>query len=445
MRRGPGGEDLAVGGFPVTELDPLGGTPSVRRAEASRAPRCRFCRAALTETFVDLGVSPLANSYLDPDELGRGERFYPLHAYICSECLLVQLEEFEAPEAIFGEYAYFSSYSDSWLEHARRYARMAVQRFALDEDSFILEVASNDGYLLRHFRERGLAVLGVEPATNVAEASRRRGIPTLERYFGEELAGELVADGRSADLVVANNVLAHVPDLNGFVAGLRTVLRPRGVLTLEFPHLLRLIEENQFDTIYHEHFSYFSFLTAERVLASHRLTIFDVEQIPTHGGSLRVYARREEDESKAVQSAVGELLEVERKAGLDRLEGYRGFEARVRLTKRNLLRFLLDARERGNSVVGYGAPAKGNTLLNYCGIRTDLLDYTVDRSPHKQGRYLPGTRIPIYPPARLAETRPDYVLILPWNLRDEITGKMAHVRDWGGRFVVPVPELEILP
>jgi SAM-dependent methyltransferase len=393
---------------------------------------------------VDLGASPLANSYLEPEDLGKAESFYPLCVYVCGECFLVQLPEEEKPEAIFSDYAYFSSYSESWLRHAENYAQAMIERFGLGAGHQVVEIASNDGYLLRWFKERGIPVLGVEPAKNVAEAAAAAGIPTLVKFFGEATARELVSQGTRADLLVGNNVLAHVPDLNDFVAGLKVLLAPTGVLTMEFPHLLRLMEADQFDTIYHEHYSYFSFTTVRKVFAAHRFALFDVEELPTHGGSLRIYARHEEDGSKPVGERVGDLLVREEVSRLKCLETYRSFAERVRRVKRGLLRFLIQAKEEGKSIAGYGAPAKGNTLLNYCGVRTDFLDYTVDRNPHKQGRYLPGTRIPVHAPDRLRETRPDYVLILPWNLKEEIVEQMADVRSWGGRFVVAVPEVRVL-
>ncbi len=407
------------------------------------ARRCRFCAAPLATTFVDLGVSPLANSYLREEDLARGETFYPLHVFVCDACLLVQLEEFASPEAIFSDYAYLSSVSESWLEHCRRYAEAAIARFGLGPSSLVVEVASNDGYLLRWFKDRGVRVLGVEPAANVAKLAESRGIPTLARFFGTELAQQLRSEGTRADLLAGNNVLAHVPDLNDFVRGLATLLADRGVLTMEFPHVMRLMAGTQFDTIYHEHFSYFSFAVAVRVFAAHGLEVFDVDELTTHGGSLRVYAKHAGSEAHATTGNVGRLLAAERAAGLDRIETYRGFEAKVRRTKRSLLSFLIASKERGVSTVGYGAPAKGNTLLNYCGVRTDLVDYTVDMSPLKQGRFLPGTRIPIHAPDKLRETRPDYVLILPWNLKEEIAGQIAYVHDWGGQLVVPIPRVEV--
>jgi SAM-dependent methyltransferase len=408
------------------------------------AGSCRFCAAPLTLSFADLGMSPPSNSYLGAGELNRMERFYPLHAWVCAECFLVQLEQFETPEQIFSEYAYFSSYSDSWLAHARIYAERMSRRLSLDRSSFVIEIASNDGYLLQYFVALGIPVLGVEPAANVAVEAQRKGVPTLVKFFGTRTATELADSGRKADLIVGNNVLAHVPDLNDFVQGLARLLKPEGVATMEFPHLLRLMAENQFDTIYHEHFSYFSFLVVQRVFAAHGLTLFDVDEIPTHGGSLRIYARHAANENFAVSPKVNELHQRELAAGLEDAHTYRAFAEQVKMTKRRLLRFLVDARDAGKRVVGYGAPAKGNTLLNYCGVRTDLLEFTVDRSPHKQGRYLPGVHIPILAPEAIMSAKPDYLLILPWNLKEEIVEQMAGVRSWGGRFVVPIPEVKVL-
>lgn len=405
---------------------------------------CRFCSAPLSQVFVDLGAQPLANSYLEPEDLRKAEAFLPLCVYVCGECFLVQLPEEERPEAIFSDYAYFSSYSESWLRHAETYAVAMVKRFGLGAAHKVIEVASNDGYLLRWFAERGIPVQGIEPAGNVAEAAVAAGIPTLVKFFGTATARELVAAGTRADLLVGNNVLAHVPDLNDFVAGLKILLAPTGVLTMEFPHLLRLMAEDQFDTIYHEHYSYFSFATVRQVFAAHGLTLFDVEELPTHGGSLRIYARHDGDSSQPVGERVADLLAREEAAGLSRLETYRSFDERVRRVKRSFLQFLIQAKDEGRSIAGYGAPAKGNTLLNYCGVRTDFLDFTVDRSPHKQGRFLPGSRVPIHGPDRLREARPDYVLILPWNLKEEIMEQMSDVRSWGGRFVVAIPEVKIL-
>ena len=403
---------------------------------------CRHCSAPLERTFCDLGTSPLANSYLRDEDLGRAEKFYPLHAFVCGTCYLVQLQEFETPEAIFGDYAYFSSYSTSWLEHARLYTEEMIERFQLGSSSQVIEVASNDGYLLQYFVTKHVPVLGIEPAANVAAVAEQKGIRSLVQFFGTSTATALAADGVRADLLLGNNVLAHVPDLNDFVRGLKIVLKPSGVVTMEFPHLLRLMAETQFDTIYHEHFSYFSFLTVVRVFAAHGLRMFDVQQLPTHGGSLRIFATHDENRSHAVSPAVEALLEDERVAGLDRLETYESFAEHARRTKRRLLTFLVDAKERGKTVVGYGAPAKGNTLLNYCGVGTDFIDYTVDRSPHKQNTYLPGSRVPVFHPDRVRETKPDYLLILPWNLEREIKQQMAHIREWGGTFVVPIPEVK---
>ncbi len=406
---------------------------------------CRFCGHELRHSFADLGMSPLANSYVKPEQLKDMEPFYPLHAYVCEHCLLVQLEEFETPSHIFSDYAYFSSYSDSWLAHAKRYVDMATERFGLGAKSHVVEIASNDGYLLQYFKEKGVPVLGVEPAANVAEAAKAKGIPSVVKFFGVQTAKELAEQGKQADLAIGNNVLAHVPDLNDFVGGLEILLKPTGVVTMEFPHLMRLMAEHQFDTIYHEHFSYFSFLTVERVFAKHGLTLFDVEELPTHGGSLRIYGRHADaaGTALAVTERVERLKAEERRRGFDKLESYLSFEPAVKATKCGLLEFLIRAQREGKRVVGYGAPAKGNTLLNYCGVRTDFLDYTVDRSLQKQGCYLPGTHIPIYDPSRIAETKPDYVLILPWNLKEEIMQQMAHIRDWGGRFVTAIPEIEV--
>ena len=405
---------------------------------------CRFCARPLDTPVVDLGMSPLANAYLKPEDLGRPETFYPLATYLCTGCYLLQLPEVQKPEEIFSDYAYFSSYSDSWLAHARAYAQEMVASLGLGPQSRVVEIASNDGYLLRYFRDQGVPVLGVEPAANVAAAAREAGIPTRVEFFGTAAAERMVAEGLTADLLVGNNVLAHVPGLNDFVAGLKRVLAPRGVLTMEFPHLLRLIQEDQFDTIYHEHYSYLSLATVREVFAAHGLTLFDVRELPTHGGSLRIFARHADDASRPVTPAVDALAAREEGTGLRKLSTYRDFAQRVYRVKRNLLQFLIDAKRQGRTVAGYGAPAKGNTLLNYCGIRTDFLDYTVDRSPHKQGCYLPGTRIPIHGPERIAATRPDYLLILPWNLKTEIMAQMAAIREWGGRFVVAVPDLEVL-
>jgi len=405
---------------------------------------CRFCRAPLTRSFADLGMSPLANAYIKPEKLHATEAFYPLHAYVCERCLLVQLEEFETPQHIFDDYRYFSSYSASWLRHAERYTEDMIERFGVDRSWQVMEIASNDGYLLQYFKRRDIPVLGIEPAANVAQVAQDNGIATVVKFFDTATADELAAAGHRADLLIGNNVLAHVPALNDFVRGLKRVLNARGIVTMEFPHLLRLIVENQFDTIYHEHFSYFSLLTVETIFKAHGLVLFDVEELRTHGGSLRIYARHAEDEARAVSPRVDELRRKETAAGLTDMKTYDEFAIHVKQTKRKLLELLIDIKARGKRIVGYGAAAKGNTLLNYCGIRNDFLDYTVDISPHKQGTYLPGTRVPIYAPDKVAETRPDYVLILPWNLKHEITEQMAHIRQWGGQFVVPIPEAAIV-
>lgn len=410
---------------------------------ATATKACRFCGAGIRKTFVDLGMSPLCETYPGPAEINRGETYFPLHVYVCGHCFLVQLDQYESAENIFGDYLYFSSYSDSWLRHSENYCNMMIRRLGLNEQSFVVEVASNDGYLLQYFVQRNVPVLGIEPAANVAKVAVEKGVPSLVRFFGVELAEELVASGPSADLILGNNVLAQVPDLNDFVEGLKIMLKPHGVLTLEFPHLLRLIEHNEFDTIYHEHFSYFSLHTTERILQAHGLRLFDVDELPSHGGSLRVYACRSEDQTHVRQANVGKVIGDEEAAGLDSLAGYVSFAQQVKQTKLALLDFLVNAARQGKSVAGYGAPGKSATLLHYCGIGRDLIDYTVDRSPHKQGRFLPGTHIPIYHPDRILETRPDYVVILPWNLKREIMQQLQYIREWGGRFVIPIPTLTV--
>ena len=404
---------------------------------------CRFCAAPLEIVFADLGMSPLANSYLTPEQANGMEPFYPLRAYVCSQCFLVQLEQFETPDHIFSDYAYFSSYSTSWLEHSKRYAEQMIERFGFGADSQVVELASNDGYLLQYFRDRGVPVLGIEPAANVAKVAEENGIPTLVEFFGREVAGAQAAKGQ-ADLLLGNNVLAHVPDLNDFVGGMKILLRPGGVITMEFPHLMRLIDDNQFDTIYHEHFSYFSFLTVRRVFAAHGITLFDVEELPTHGGSLRIYGAHDDDTGKPETDRARELAERERQAGFEELDTYRAYARGVQGEKRSILSFLIDLKGQGRSIAGYGAPAKGNTMLNFCGVGTDFLDYTVDLNPHKQGHFLPGSHIPIYAPDHLRETTPDIVLILPWNLREEITGQHAYIREWNGRFAARSPQMRLL-
>ena len=404
---------------------------------------CRFCSHSLKQTFVDLGMSPLSNAYLKLEQINCAEKFYPLHTYVCENCFLVQLEEFETPDRIFSDYAYFSSYSDTWLSHAQNYTELMIERFGFNSNSQIIEIASNDGYLLQYFYQKGIPVLGIEPAANVAKVAEEKGIPSLVKFFGVSTAKDLVSEGKQADLLLGNNVLAHVPDLNDFVAGMKVILKPNGVLTMEFPHVLQLILQNQFDTIYHEHFSYFSFLTVEKIFATHGLTLFDVEELSTHGGSLRIYGKHSEADVE-ISDGVTKLKAKEIQAGLNQMETYLGFAEQVKSIKRDLLSFLINAKNQGKSIVGYGAPAKGNTLLNYCGIRTDLIDYVVDRSPYKQGLFLPGTHIPISHPDQVKETKPDYLLILPWNIKGEIMEQMAHIREWGGQFVVPIPQVEVI-
>jgi SAM-dependent methyltransferase len=389
-------------------------------------------------------MSPLCQTHIEPADLNQMEPFYPLHAYVCGECFLVQVDEFVSPDEIFSDYAYLSSYSDSWVEHARRYVEMISDRLGLGASSQVVEIASNDGYLLQHFVAKAVPCLGVEPAANVAEIARDKGIETEVCFFGEDSAKRIASEYRKADLILGNNVLAHVPNLHDFVQGLKELLAEGGAVTMEFPHLLKLMQLNQFDTIYHEHFSYLSLFVVEKVFASHGLTLYDVEELPTHGGSIRIYARHAQDESKTVTEAIEGLRAREFEAGLDDLATYARFTEQVKETKRTLLDFLIGARREAKTIAGYGAPGKGNTLLNYCGIREDFLDYTVDRNPLKQGRYTPGTRIPILPPEKLRETKPDYILILPWNLKEEISKQHAYVADWGGRFVVPIPKVEVL-
>ncbi len=430
----------------TTIVDSIKAVPGQRNAgtkDKTSGSFCRFCRAPLTVNFVDLGMSPLCESYLSAEQLNAMEPFYPLHVFVCGQCFLVQLEEYVQPESIFSEYAYFSSYSSSWLQHSKRYTQDIAKRFGLGANDLVVELASNDGYLLQYFVEQKIPVLGIEPAANVAKVAVEKGVSTLVRFFGTELARELAASGKRPNVLLGNNVLAQVPDLNDFVEGMKILLKPDGIITMEFPHLLRLIEENQFDTIYHEHFSYFSFLTSESIFAAHGLTLFDVEELPTHGGSLRIYARHAEDHSKPVMPRVEELRRREQEAGLNHLDRYASFEENVRETKRKLLEFLIRVRREGNKVVGYGAPGKGNTLLNYCGIRTDFLEFTVDRNPYKHGKFLPGTHIPILPPEQIQAARPDFVFILPWNLKDEIMEQLSFIREWNGKFIVPIPEVRV--
>jgi SAM-dependent methyltransferase len=407
-------------------------------------PTCRFCSAALEAVFADLGMSPMANSYVPPERANAMEPFYPLKAWVCGECKLVQLEEYETPEEIFSDYAYFSAYSSSWLAHCERYVEAMVERFGFDGSSQVVEIASNDGYLLQYFVQRGVPVLGIEPAANVVPAAEERGVPTLVEFFGVQTARSVAAE-RKADLLLGNNVLAHVPDINDFVRGMKILLAEGGVITMEFPHLLRLVEEVQWDTIYHEHFSYLSFGTVSRIFAAHGLKLWDVEEIPTHGGSLRIYGAHDDDDAKAMTDRARELLAREAAAGFDDIATYTAFNERVRSDKRDILEFLIEHKRQGRRIVGYGAAAKGNTLLNYCGVREDFLDYAVDLNPHKQDHLLPGTHIPIRSPDVLRDDRPDIVLILPWNIREEIVEQHAYVREWGGRFAARAPELRLLP
>jgi predicted TPR repeat methyltransferase len=415
-------------------------------AALTAAPKpgcCRFCGVRLEHTVVDLGMSPLCESYVSADRLNCVEPFYPLHVWVCSECFLVQVEEYVTGEEIFTDYAYFSSYSESWLAHSKRYVDQMIEQLHLTPESRVIEVASNDGYLLQYFVHRGIPVLGIEPAANVAKVAEEKGVPTLIKFFGRETARELVASGDRADLLLGANVLAQVHDLNDFVAGLQILLAPGGTITIEFPHVMRMIDGNQFDTIYHEHFSYFSLYSAERIFAAHGLAIYDVEELPTHGGSLRIYARHADEDHRPETQRLADVRQRELDAGVATVGYYASFEGRVRETKRRLLATLIDIKQRGQRVVAYGAPGKGNTLLNYCGIRDDFVDFTVDRSPHKQGKFLPGTRIPVLHPDRLREARPDYVLILPWNIKDEIMAQLSSIREWGGQFLVPIPEARV--
>jgi hypothetical protein len=428
----------------VTDTDSSTAPRTPARA-AAEGNACRFCGTVLRHTFVDLGMSPLCESYLSAEQLNHMEPFYPLEVFVCEKCFLVQLQEYVSAESIFSEYAYFSSYSESWLAHAKTYTAEMIERFALGSNSQVVEVASNDGYLLQYFVAAGIPAFGIEPAANVAAVAIKRGVPTLVRFFNRQSAAQLAAEGKKADLLLGNNVLAQVPDVNSFVAGLQVLLKPNGVITMEFPHLMSLMEQSQLDTIYHEHFSYFSLLSAEKIFSAAGLALFDVELLPTHGGSLRVYACHKEDHSKGESSRLLSLRAKEEAAGLSRLESYGAFADRVKETKYALLEFLIGARREGKQVAGYGAPGKGNTLLNYCGIRSDLLAYTVDRNPYKQGKFLPGSHIPIHSPEHIGETRPDYVLILPWNLRDEIMQQLAFIREWGGKFVVPIPSVRVYP
>lgn len=405
---------------------------------------CRFCGNQLNTTFVDLGMSPLANSFVKEEDLSRSETFYPLHALVCGKCFLVQLNYIHVPQDIFSDYAYFSSYSESWLQHAREFASKAVSKFRPGSDYRIIEIASNDGYLLQYFKEMDLTVLGIEPSANTAACAVKKGIPTIVDFFGTRLARSLVSQNQETDLVIGNNVLAHVPEINDFVKGMKIILKPYGTIVMEFPHLLKLIERNQFDTIYHEHYSYISLLAADKIFRAHGLCIYDVEEIPTHGGSLRIYAGHEGVFAEKVSCSVKKVINDEIEFGLNRLETYGRFYEKVRRTKYNILELLIKIKSNNKEIAGYGAPAKGNTLLNYCGIGPEFISYTVDRNPYKQGKYLPGTHIPVFSPEKIRETKPDYVFVLPWNLSDEIIRQMAYIREWGGKFIIPVPEVEVM-
>lgn len=408
---------------------------------------CAFCNNPIKHNFADLGMSPIANDYLSQNQLNLVEKFYPIRANVCEKCFLVQLEEIESPEYMFGDgnYPYFSSYSDSWLKHAKAYSDMIIEKLGLNQNSQVVEIACNDGYMLQYFQKKQIPVLGVEPAGNVAKIAEEKGIPVIVKFFGVETAKEVVSQGKQADLLLGNNVLAHVPDLNDFVAGMKLVLKPSGILTMEFPHLLQIVEGNQFDTIHEEHFSYLSLLTVEKIFATHGLTLFDVEEIPTHGGSIRIYGKHDNAPTPIVSDRIAQVKQKEIQAGLDKIKTYLNFGDRVKKTKRKLLSFLIEAKAKGKVIVAYGAPSKGNILLNYCGIRTDFIDYVVDRNPHKQGLFLPGSHIPIFSPDKIFETKPDYLLILPWNLKDEVMEQMAKIREWGGKFVVPIPEVQVYP
>lgn len=407
------------------------------------SPECRNCKQKLRQTFVDLGVTPLANSYLKENQLHQMEPFYPLHAFVCDSCFLVQVLEYQSPKDIFSEYAYFSSYSASWLKHAETYVELMIRKFRLNTKSRVIEIGSNDGYLLQYFKERNISVIGVEPAKNVANVAHKAGIPTLNKFFNSKTASELAAEDNYADLINGINVLAQIPELHDAAKGLKLLLKSQGVITFEFPHLLRLITGNQFDTIYHEHFYYFSLCAIKEIFAKHGLKIFDLEELPTFGGSLRIYLCHIENGSQSITDRVSDLLNIEIEAGLNELEIYQRFGEKVKELKRKILDFMLDVKREKKSIAAYGAPAKGNTLLNYCGIRNDFIDYVVDKNPHKQKHYLPGTRIPIYDPEKIRETKPDYLLILPWNIKEEIMNQMSYIREWKGKFAVLIPEVQV--
>ena len=405
--------------------------------------KCRFCNSDLNKIFIDLEESPLANSYLKGSDFDN-EKNYPLCTFLCENCFLVQLEEIETPENIFSKYAYFSSFSTSWLKHAKNYVEMIIPRLSLNEKSLVVEIASNDGYLLQNFIEKSIPVIGIEPAKNIAKAAMEKNIPTLTNFFNNQLAKKLSSEGKKADLIIGNNVFAHVPCLNDFVSGLKILLKMNGTITLEFPHLLQLMKNNQFDTIYHEHFSYFSLLTAQKILAHHNLKVFDVDELSTHGGSLRLYITHKENNQISLSNNVLVVLEKEKKFGLNKISTYEEFGTHISKIKMDLQNLINNIKNSSKNIICYGAPAKGNTLLNYCNITNDQIDYTVDKNPHKQNLFLPGTHIPIYPPEKIQKTKPDYILILPWNLKDEIIEEIKYIRDWKGKFVIPVPEVKIL-
>jgi SAM-dependent methyltransferase len=407
--------------------------------------KCRFCGTALTHEFIDLVNVPPSNAFLTEKQLNEPEIFYPLKLFVCHNCFLVQIDEYKDSKEIFNQnYAYFSSYSTSWLDHAKRYAEMIIDRFGFDENSQVIEIASNDGYLLQYFQSKHIPVLGIEPAMNVAMSAQKKGIETIKDFFGENLANQLVSQAKMADLIIGNNVFAHVPDVNDFVAGLKIALKDNGVITLEFPHLMQLIEQNQFDTIYHEHFSYFSFSTAKLIFEKHGLELFDVEQISTHGGSLRIYGKHKDDASKNISPSVTALLNEEKAKGMHTTKYYNGFQKKTDRVKHDLIDFLIKQQKNGKKVAAYGAAAKGNTLLNYCGIKRDLIKFVVDASPHKQGMFLPGSHIPVVKEDEITRWKPDYVIILPWNIKNEITKQLSYIREWGGRFVVAVPEIKVI-
>jgi len=406
---------------------------------------CRFCNKTTNQIFIELGMLPLSNSFLNSEMIHQTESVYPLRVFFCKNCFLVQIEEFETPEKIFTNYAYFSSYSETWLNHAKNYVDMMIEKFGIERKNLVIEIASNDGYLLQYFKKKNIPILGIEPAVNVAKSATIKGIPTITKFFNEALARELIQQGKQADLIIGNNVIAHIPNLNDFVKGLKILLSTRGIITIEFPHLLQLMKNNQFDTIYHEHFSYYSFFVIQKIFSYHNLIIFDVEKLTTHGGSLRIFVRHPENSNLKISDNVNKILEEEKKYKLNEIATYENFSDKAKLIKKNLSEFLISVKNDNKKIVCYGAAAKGNTLLNYCGIDTDLIEYVVDRNPHKQGLFLPGSHIPIKDPDKIRETKPDYILITVWNLQDEIMKQISFIREWGGKFIIPIPEVKILP